>query len=109
MALLRFQQGLVCNFSSGTSASLDTNAEKERLQEVGNNPFLAAPLQPAKPSDEASKDNHLSMLRAFATIIEAMKGGLSNESGGEKMLLPEKRADVRFNFRFGKKILGEPH
>ncbi|KAE8666252.1 Aminopeptidase-like protein AC3.5 [Hibiscus syriacus] len=44
---------------------------------------------------------------AFASVIEAMKGGLSNESDGEKMLLPEKRVSVRFNFRTGKKILGE--
>ncbi|KAK8479670.1 hypothetical protein V6N13_064213 [Hibiscus sabdariffa] len=118
-ALLRLQQRLVCNVSTGTSASLVANAENEKIQEVVNDSFLATPLQPgekdvsqlvlpAKPSDEASKDNHVSLLEAFAPAIEAMKGGSSNESNGEKMLLPEKRAAVHFKFRTGKKILGEP-
>ncbi|KAK8485799.1 hypothetical protein V6N13_041512 [Hibiscus sabdariffa] len=103
----------------GTSASLVTNAEKETLQEVGNNLFLAAPLQPeekdvpplfvsAKLSDVASSSNSVSVLQAFAPAIEAKKGGPSNESNGEKTLPPEKRAAVHFKFRAGKKILGEP-
>ncbi|MBA0615780.1 hypothetical protein Godav_015892 [Gossypium davidsonii] len=115
-ALLQLQQRLVCNGSSGTSTSLATDAEKEKVQGGESNPFLAAPLQPAekdvsqvvspaKPTDEASKGDHVSMLEAFAPAIEAMKGGPSD---GEKLHLPEKRAAVHFKFRAGKKILGEP-
>ncbi|XVE61677.1 hypothetical protein DITRI_Ditri06bG0059200 [Diplodiscus trichospermus] len=117
-ALLSLQQRLVCNGSAGTSASSVVDAKREKIQEAGSNPFLAAPLQPgekdvsqvvfpAKLSDEASKGNHVSVLEAFAPAIEAMKGGPSNESGGEKMLLPEKRPAVHLKFRTGKKILGE--
>ncbi|KAL4295602.1 hypothetical protein GQ457_12G010560 [Hibiscus cannabinus] len=85
----------------GTSASLVTNAKKETLQEVGNNLFLVAPLQPeekdvppmfvsAKLSDVASSDNSVSVLHHTPTLqapaIEAMNGGPSNESNGEKTL-----------------------
>ncbi|EOY07895.1 TBP-associated factor 8, putative [Theobroma cacao] len=117
-ALLSLQQRLVCNGSTETSASLVVDAKKETIQEAGNNAFLAAPLQPgekdvarvvlpAKLSDEVSKDNHVSLLEAFAPAIEAMKGGPSGELDGEKMLLPERRPAVHFKFRTGKKILGE--
>ncbi|TYJ18960.1 hypothetical protein E1A91_A09G158500v1 [Gossypium mustelinum] len=115
-ALLQLQQRLVCNGSSGTSASLATDAEKEKVQGGESNPFLAAPLQPgekdvslvvspAKLTDEARKGDHVSMLEPFAPAIEAMKGGPSD---GGKLHLPEKRAAVHFKFRTGKKILGEP-
>ncbi|XWS59644.1 hypothetical protein CRYUN_Cryun08bG0139700 [Craigia yunnanensis] len=117
-ALLSLQQRLVCNGSSGTSASTVVDAKKEKIQGAGSNPFLAAPLQPgekdvsqvvfpAKLSDEVSKGNHVSVLEAFAPAIEAMKGGSSNELDGGKTLLPEKRPTVHFKFRTGKKILGE--
>ncbi|KAK8708843.1 hypothetical protein V6N13_059879 [Hibiscus sabdariffa] len=81
--------------------------------------FLLPPLQPgekdvpplflpAKLSDVASNDNRVSVLQAFAPAIEAMKGGPSNESNGEKTLLPKKRVAAHFKFRAGKKILSEP-
>ncbi|XP_022767305.1 transcription initiation factor TFIID subunit 8-like isoform X2 [Durio zibethinus] len=120
-ALLSLQQRLVCNGSSGTSAStvMDAvmDAKREKIQEAGSNPFLAAPLQPGekdvsqvvlptKLSDEVSKGNHVSVLQAFAPAIEAMKGGPSDELDGGNTLLPEKRPAVHFKFRCGKKILG---
>ncbi|XVF07864.1 hypothetical protein REPUB_Repub06bG0176400 [Reevesia pubescens] len=117
-ALLSLQQRLVCNGSAGTSATMVVDAKREKKQEAGSNPFLAAPLQPeekdvsqvvlpAKQSDEVSKDNHVSVLQAFAPAIEAMKGGPSDELDGGKTILPEKRPAVHFKFRTGKKILGE--
>ncbi|XVF55500.1 hypothetical protein PTKIN_Ptkin06aG0040900 [Pterospermum kingtungense] len=117
-ALLSLQQRLVCNGSAGTSTSAVVDAQKEKIQEAGSNPFLAAPLQPgqkdvsqvllpAKLSDEVRQGNHVSVLDAFAPAIEAMKGGSSNELDSEKTLLPTKRPAVHFKFRTGKKILGE--
>ncbi|XP_022745881.1 transcription initiation factor TFIID subunit 8-like [Durio zibethinus] len=117
-ALLSLQQRLVCNGSTGTSASMVVDAKKGKMHEAGSNPFLVAPLQPgekdmsqvvfpAKLSDEVSKGNHVSVLEAFASAIEAMKDGPSNELYGEKTLLPEKRPAVHFNFRTGKKLLGQ--
>ncbi|XVE76143.1 hypothetical protein DITRI_Ditri12bG0149700 [Diplodiscus trichospermus] len=115
-ALLSLQQRLVCNGSSGTSASAVMDTKREKTKEAGINPFLAAPLQPGeknvsqvttKLSDEVSRDNHVSVLQAFASAIEAMKGGPSDELDGGKTLLPEKRPAIHFKFRTGKKILGE--
>ncbi|XP_039059127.1 transcription initiation factor TFIID subunit 8-like [Hibiscus syriacus] len=112
-ALLRLQQRLVRNGSTGTSASLVLDAT-----EAGSNPFLAAPLQqgekevsevvlPAKLSNEVSKGDHISLLDAFAPAIDAMKTGPSDRLDGEKTFLPEKRPSVQFKFKTGKKILGE--
>ncbi|KAE8681811.1 splicing factor U2af small subunit A-like [Hibiscus syriacus] len=116
-ALLRLQQRLVCNGSTGTSASMVLDAKTENIQEAGSNPFLAAPLQPGekdvsevslsvKLSNEVSKGDHVSLLGAFVPVIEAMKNGLS-ERDGEKTIVPEKRPAVQFKFKTGKKILGE--
>ncbi|XWS66853.1 hypothetical protein CRYUN_Cryun05aG0236600 [Craigia yunnanensis] len=115
-ALLSLQQRLLCNGSTGTSASTVMDTRREKIQKAGSNPFLAAPLQPGeknvsqvgftgKLSDEVSKGNQVSVLQAFAPAIEAMKGGASDEFDGERTLLPEKRPSVHFKFRTGKKIL----
>ncbi|KAK8633064.1 hypothetical protein V6N13_013918 [Hibiscus sabdariffa] len=117
-ALLRLQQRLVCNGSTGTSASLVLDAKTENIQEAGSNPFLSAPLQqgekevaevvlPAKLSDVVSKGNHVSLLDAFAPVIEAMETGPSDGLDSEKTFLPKKRPVVQFKFKTGKKIWGE--
>ncbi|OMO73633.1 hypothetical protein COLO4_26967 [Corchorus olitorius] len=117
-ALLSLQQRLVSNGSTGTSAAMDIDSKREKLQESGKNPFFDAPLQPGekdvsqvvlptKLSDEVSKGNHVSVLETFAPAIEAMKGGPSNDLDGENSFLPEKRPAVHFKFRTGKKILGD--
>ncbi|XP_039044423.1 transcription initiation factor TFIID subunit 8-like isoform X2 [Hibiscus syriacus] len=117
-ALLRLQQRLVCNGSTGTCASSVLDAKTENIQEAGSNPFLSAPLQqgekdvsevvlPAKLSNEVSKGDHISLLDAFVPAIDAMKTGPSDRLDGEKTFLPEKRPSVQFKFKTGKKILGE--
>ncbi|TYI58866.1 hypothetical protein E1A91_D11G392100v1 [Gossypium mustelinum] len=117
-ALLRLQQRLVCNSSTGTSSSTVLDAKTENIQESRSSPFLAVPLQPgekdvsevvlpAKLSNEPIKDDHVSLLEAYAPAIEAMKTGPSNGLDSEKMFLPEKRPAVQFKFKTGKKVLGE--
>ncbi|XVF76422.1 hypothetical protein PTKIN_Ptkin13bG0265000 [Pterospermum kingtungense] len=112
-ALLSLQQRLMCNGSTGSSASTVLDTKIENIQEAGSNPLqpgkknVSQVVLTAKLSDEVNKGSHFSLLQAFAPAIEAMKGGPSDELDGEKTILPEKRPAVHFKFRTGKRILGE--
>lgn len=119
-ALLSLQQRLVCNGLTKSSVPEDPNGKKVELQEAGTNPFLAKPLQagkkdvsqialPAKLSDEAINGNEVSILKAFAPAIEAVRGVLSDDGDGEGegKLLPEKRPAITLKFGTGKKLVGE--
>ncbi|GKV40942.1 hypothetical protein SLEP1_g48532 [Rubroshorea leprosula] len=117
-ALLSLQQRLVCNGLTRSSVLEDPGDGKDDQQEAGTNPFLATPLQPgkkdvsqivlpAKLSEEAMNGNEVSVLKAFAPAIEAVRGSFSDDGDGEKKLLPEKRPAINFKFRTGKKLLGE--
>ncbi|CAL5387849.1 unnamed protein product [Camellia sinensis] len=115
-SLLSLQQRLVCNGSAVASTSTNESNDGKALQIAKTkSPFLATPSQdgekdvspiplPAKLSDEAVAENHVSLLDTFAPAIEAMKGGFCDS---EYRVLPDKRPAVHLNFKTGKKILGE--
>ncbi|KAK2654974.1 hypothetical protein Ddye_008026 [Dipteronia dyeriana] len=121
MALLSLQKRLVCSGEKGTSASgPPLNCEKEEVRESGGNLFLANPVQPgekdvslvslpAKLKDETLGANHVSVMKAFAPAIEAVKGSglLCDDGDGERKSLPDKRPAVHFKFKTSKKFLGE--
>lgn len=125
MALLSLQKRLVCSGGTGTSASgfLMNYEEGEGEEKCGgseDNPFLAKPLQagekdvspvvlPDKLKDVASDGNNVSVMKAFAPAIEAVKdSGLFDDGDGDRMSLPEKRPPIHFKFKTSKKFLGEP-
>ncbi|TXG58470.1 hypothetical protein EZV62_016299 [Acer yangbiense] len=123
MALLSLQKRLVCSGETGTSASgppPNCEKEEEEVRESEGNPFLVKPVQPgekdvssvslpAKLKDETLGANHVSVMKAFAPAIEAVKGsGLMCDDGdGERKSLPDKRPAVHFKFKTSKKFLGE--
>ncbi|XP_059667601.1 transcription initiation factor TFIID subunit 8-like [Cornus florida] len=119
-SLLSLQQRMVRNGSAVASTSAEAGNDVNALQVAETeNPFLGTPLGagerdvshvalPARLSDEPIVENHVSVLETFAPAIEAAKGALSDCGDGYKKVLPDKRPAVHFNFKTGKKILGEP-
>ncbi|XAR69132.1 hypothetical protein NMG60_11000612 [Bertholletia excelsa] len=122
-SLLSLQQRLVCNTNGAAVASTsagENNDQKDLQIAKTTNPFLARPLQagerdispasrPAMLLDDAAAaaENSLSVLDTFAPAIEAMKDGICDTVDNGKKVLPNHRPSVRFNFKTGKKILGE--
>ncbi|KAL5742974.1 hypothetical protein ACOSP7_029706 [Xanthoceras sorbifolium] len=120
MALLNLQKRLVCSGEAGTSVSgPPSNCEEVEPRDTEDNPFLAKPVQPgekyvssvvlpAKLKDETLGENHVSVMKAFAPAIEAVKSsGLYDDGDGERKSLPDKRPAVQFKFKTSKKFLGE--
>ncbi|KAL9362196.1 hypothetical protein Peur_044981 [Populus x canadensis] len=111
-ALLSLQQRLLSNGSAGASSLGVSNNVKE-LGVVESNQFLATPLESGKKdvSPVVLPDklkNHVSVMEAFAPVIEAAKeGGICDDVDVERKSLPEKRLAVAFKFKTGKKLLGE--
>ncbi|KAL3531967.1 hypothetical protein ACH5RR_005488 [Cinchona calisaya] len=118
-SLLNLQQRLVCN--GDVIASTSTEPHDSR-QEVGfnasENPFLAKPFQagekdtspvvfPAKRTNEARGESHVSLLEMFAPAIEAMKDGPSESGHEADKTVSEKRPAVCMKFKTGKKVLGD--
>lgn len=125
---LNLHQQLARNGLEGPSSLIPGDAAKAK-KAAESNPFLAAPLQfgekevshvvlpaKAKLSNEATmgnpimenhgRDNHISVLEAFAPDIEAMKSRLCDSEEGPKKVLLNSRPTVQFKIGIRKKSLG---
>ncbi|XP_052173068.1 transcription initiation factor TFIID subunit 8 [Diospyros lotus] len=118
-SLLSLQQRLVGHGSEIASTSMDADRKCKALHVTETtNPFLAEPLQdgeqdvslvplPAKLSDKAYTENHVSVLDTFTPAIEAVKSGFPDTGDIDRNIPLDKRPAVRLNFKTGKKVLRE--
>ncbi|WCJ34490.1 TBP-associated factor 8 [Euphorbia peplus] len=118
-ALLSLQQRLLSNGSAGASTSSSQAKDNNHVKELvvsDSNPFLSTPLQPGEKDVSVSTvvlpeklKNNVSLMDAFAPAIEAARDGDFDDNGGsERRVLPEKRSNIIFKFKTGKKLLSQP-